>query len=104
MHDLLFARPKELDASAMHQRAAELGLDLTAFQNCQTVQRFQKVRSTVADAASLSVKGTPTFFLGEIVDGQLTVRHQLVGAVSSTGFLDLVGRLIAETSAQSGPK
>ncbi|HEX9563872.1 MAG TPA: DsbA family protein [Gemmatimonadaceae bacterium] len=78
MHDLLFARRKEWMASAniralVAKYAAELKLNPAAFARCGMNPAIgARIRRNDALAASLQIRGTPTFFVnGRIVPGAI---------------------------------
>lgn len=70
MHDLLFANPGEWGnagaLSVFNGYAEELGLDVTAFTQCQESGEFEAlVEADVALGRSLGVGSTPSFFLND---------------------------------------
>lgn len=62
-HDKLFAS-ETLGDDVYKQYAQELGLDMTAFNDCVTNHKFQKAIQDDSDfAINLGVRSTPTFFI-----------------------------------------
>ena len=72
-HDKLFANQERLDAADLARYARELGLDLTKFEQDRNDPALKtKVLEDMAEATSLGVKSTPTFFInGRIVRGAM---------------------------------
>jgi protein-disulfide isomerase len=71
MHDLLFRRQHALTDDDLRRYAAELGLDLAAFEGDRTHPAvFERIQRDVDSAiASGEVRGTPTIF----IDGHVYV-------------------------------
>jgi Na+/H+ antiporter NhaA len=66
MHDLLFARQDRLQLGDLLRYAAELGLDVTAFEADLTNARFaDRVAGDVEGGETAGVAGTPTFFIND---------------------------------------
>jgi protein-disulfide isomerase len=62
-HDRLF-KTKELALPQLKAAAGELGLDTHAFETClDTGQRADVLKTTLDEATTLGLQGTPTFFL-----------------------------------------
>lgn len=72
-HDKLFANQKELELSDLRRYAREIGLDAATFdKDCQDPSLKEKVLADMAEATSLSVHSTPTFFInGRLVKGAM---------------------------------
>jgi protein-disulfide isomerase len=100
MHALLFADQSHLEEVAIRQRAAKLGLDRAAFDDCLNGQVTDKVRQAAADAARLAVSGTPTFFLGSVrQDGKVDVTVRYDGAITSNQVASALDRLLGVGAA-----
>jgi protein-disulfide isomerase len=71
VHDLLMNRPTVSDRAALIEYAARLGLDRKAFADSLTSGRASGwLDRHIAEAQSLDVRGTPTFFVNTVrVDG-----------------------------------
>jgi len=69
-YDLLFSTQK-LDQESLIEHAQTLGLDTDAFSACLSETKFQSnIGQDMMDAASLRVKGTPTYFVnGYMIEG-----------------------------------
>ncbi len=81
MHSVLFQDQTHLDRPAIMSRAVALHLDSRQFQECLQGQARDKVKDDQSTAASLSVSGTPTFFVGLIgTDGGVKIVERLAGA------------------------
>jgi len=66
-HDKLFDASRGLGLSAYREYARELKLDLAAFDECLSSQRYQdEVQADFEYAAKLGVRSTPTFFINGI--------------------------------------
>ncbi len=70
MHDLIFAQQSAWSGSGagagdiFTAYAADLGLDVAAFQSCQTSGRFDDViQANLDEGLALGVRGTPSFFI-----------------------------------------
>lgn len=83
-HDLLLANQDTVGESAYAPFAAELGLDLDAFQECVTTGRTEAaVLRDREEGIRLQIDGTPYLFIGERrVSGAITYL-QLQGFVNS---------------------
>lgn len=63
-HDRLFARQPAFERDDLIRYATELGLPTDAFTRCLDTRRFASaVEADVAQARSLGVRSTPTFFI-----------------------------------------
>jgi protein-disulfide isomerase len=63
-HDRLFGAQDKLSTEGLKQHAAELGLNLPAFNGCVDSRKFQSAVQTDVDAGKeLGVTGTPSFFI-----------------------------------------
>lgn len=63
-HDALFVRNHGLGAQAYPQYAADLGLDVTAFNACVAERRYKaEVDADANVGINLGLTGTPTFFI-----------------------------------------
>lgn len=64
MHDAMFDNPRQLSVSDLKLRAAEIGLDLRAFETCLDTGEFaEQVAADVAAGRALGVSGTPALFI-----------------------------------------
>jgi protein-disulfide isomerase len=80
MHDLLFERQGQLDATKFHDWASELGVDRVKFLACLDEPAQERVRHDAGEAREMGVKGTPTFLIGTLEpDGRVTFRDSIVG-------------------------
>jgi protein-disulfide isomerase len=72
-HDALYAK-KQLDVAGLKATARDLKLDVNAFDKClDSGEKAQVVRTHMAEAQSLALQGTPTFFVnGRQVGGNVT--------------------------------
>ena len=66
MHDLMYERQDRLQLGDLLRYAAELGLDVGAFEADLSSARFgDRVTADVAGAEAAGVAGTPTFFIND---------------------------------------
>jgi protein-disulfide isomerase len=78
MHDRLYTLAAPVDRAALDQAAQSLGLDLGRFdRDLDDASLDARIEADLADAKTLGVKGTPTFF----VNGR-----RVVGAQPATVF------------------
>jgi protein-disulfide isomerase len=72
-HDKIFASPQALEDANFKQHAADLGLDLGAFNACYDAGKFRAaIQAEMQAASALGVSGTPAFFInGRFVSGAL---------------------------------
>jgi protein-disulfide isomerase len=86
-HDRLFADVRGLDPEAMRQSAKALGLNISVFDICMNGDSEQRVRSDVAMAQALGVRGTPTLMIGTREGpGLVRVRQVARGVASPEGL------------------
>jgi predicted DsbA family dithiol-disulfide isomerase len=71
MHDSLFENQRDLTVEALKRRAADLQLDVSAFNGClDSGRQAARVKADMADGATAGVRGTPTLFVnGRIIPG-----------------------------------
>lgn len=70
MHHLLFANQRDLGADRLPAYAAELGLDVDAFDRCLASRRHDgEIRDDIRLAQSLGITGTPAYLVGRRVPG-----------------------------------
>ena len=72
-HDKIFANAQALEDANFKQHAADLGLDVAAFNACYDAGKFRNaVQAEFQAGSSLGVSGTPAFFInGRFVSGAL---------------------------------
>ncbi|MCD4533470.1 Na+/H+ antiporter NhaA [Nocardioides sp. cx-169] len=67
MHDLLFRRQDELELQDLIGYAADLGLDVERFvRDLESERLAEHIRRDVTSADASGVRGTPTFFVGDL--------------------------------------
>ena len=71
MHDFIFENQKYLTRSSLSNFAAEIGLDVAAFENSRSHKKLaKKVTNDFESGVKSDVNGTPTFFInGHKYDG-----------------------------------
>ena len=82
MHDLLFARQKDLATTNYVTLAGELGLNVLDFEAClQSDKAIARVKTHASEAQRLGVNSTPVFFLGRVrADGSVDLLKRINGA------------------------
>ncbi|ABZ77058.1 DSBA oxidoreductase [Shewanella halifaxensis HAW-EB4] len=96
MRDSLFKNMKQLDDELYQQIASNLSLDMTKFNACLAdEQMLNKVQQDVAYGSSLGIRGTPSFVIGRVENGQLISPKLIVGAQSYQTFARLLDELLA---------
>ena len=95
MHDLLFARQREIPTADYAVYAEELGLDVPRLGSClATDEKLKKIRGDKALAESLGARATPTIFLGHMrLDGGVDLKKRVNGSVGLEAVLDVVTKL-----------
>jgi protein-disulfide isomerase len=92
-HDVLFANSRQLSPEKFEVFATQAGLDATAFNACVADGRFDAdVDRDLADARSVGVSGTPSFF----INGRM-----LGGAQPFDAFKRIIDAELANTEAAS---
>ena len=84
MQDLFFMRQEQIQPAIYTQYAQELGLDLTSFNTRLAEKKYQPIiQKDLADAESLQVNATPTWFINtERIVGALT-KEELQSAIDT---------------------
>ncbi|WP_423840543.1 DsbA family protein [Vibrio mytili] len=81
MRDVLFSNPKQLGDELYQKAATDLSLDMQAFADCLKDQSVaDKVEGDLALGKSLGVRGTPSFLIGRVENGELIEPQIVVGA------------------------
>ena len=92
----LFERQNDLATSPYDALAAELGLDVPRFAECQKdPAQVAAVRADIALAGSNRVTSTPTFLIGRVVDGKLEGE----GFAGAKPYADFAARIDAALAA-----
>jgi protein-disulfide isomerase len=75
MHDLLFQSQGQLKEDDLKSRAAQLSLNMDAFNSClASGQNEAKVRQDLIDGARLGINGTPALFInGRLLPGAVPI-------------------------------
>ena len=92
----LFERQNELGTAPYDALAAELGLDVPRFAECQKdPAQVAAVRADIALAGSNRITSTPTFLVGRVVDGKLEGE----GFAGAKPYADFAARIDAALAA-----
>jgi len=98
MHDTLYGNAQALDAGALSQYAANIGLDRAAFDACMESGRYREsIARGAAAIQALGITGTPTFVLGHAVDGKVK-GPQILGAQPAAAFASRIDALLEQGS------
>jgi protein-disulfide isomerase len=101
MHRLLFQDQAHLEKPNLLKRAVALHLDPRQFDECLHEEARGKIRQDQLTAASLSVSGTPTFFVGSVMrDGRVRIVNRLAGAKPFAEFERVLNTLLDAGSAR----
>lgn len=97
MHDRLFANQQQIARPDLSKHAEALGLDVTAFNQCLDNEKHTAaIRKSIAEAQSLQVGGTPTFFVGLTdASGSKVKGTRLTGAQPYPAFKAAIERLLS---------
>ena len=95
-HDAVFQNQLQLDPPALRGIAESISLDLGPYDRCVADSKVvDAIRADVANAKSLGVMGTPTFFVGVVAgDGRVVVKQVLTGVQTERALGDAVDNLI----------
>jgi len=94
MHDALLKTDTKLDDDSLAGEARALGLDMGHFRACVAAAKYASaIERNAAEAASLGVRGTPTFIVGSAVQGELD-GERLSGALPYGDFAAVIDRLL----------
>jgi protein-disulfide isomerase len=103
MHDALFAKGGDMGAEQLKARAAEIGLDATAFAAClDGGKQADRVAADQALAQKLGVQGTPNFFIGKADPAdpdKVTLVQRIPGAVGYPVFAAAIDALLKPAAA-----
>jgi protein-disulfide isomerase len=95
MHHGLFENQKKLGSELYEELAKEIGLDIAAFQSCLVEpSESEKVDQELAYGQSLTVQGTPHYFVGRIEEGQLVDVKRVNGAQPIEAFSKVIDALL----------
>jgi len=98
MHDRLFGNQGALAAADMAAHARAVGVNQPNFQQCLAGGRHKEpIRKGMAEAISLGVSGTPTFFIGLASpdSSKVKVLRVLKGAGSYVNFKEVLDGALA---------
>ena len=98
MHDRLFRNQASITPDKLPLHAQMLNIDVAKFQRCVEEERYSaSVRSSVAEAKTLGLHGTPNFFLGVSDPNGSTLRAliRIEGAQPWDTFQIAIEKLLA---------
>jgi len=73
MHDALLAKGSDLSAQGIEQHARALKLDVNRFDTCVASGKYAAaIGHNAAEADALGLRGTPSFIIGRVQQGQLS--------------------------------
>jgi protein-disulfide isomerase len=82
VHDRFFEDPVLIKSRSPVDLVAGLGLDLSLLRSCLASSGPAAVQSTIREAATFGIRGTPGFLLGRFKDGELRVSERFSGALA----------------------
>lgn len=89
LHDRMFERTPNYKPTDLDHDAAEIGLDIPAFQACrQSGRGLEAVRRDIADAARIGITSTPTYIINGVpMTGVMTpaIFKELLDALRQSG-------------------
>lgn len=95
MHNALFANQRRLSPDLYKELAQTLALNVDEFLGClQQAELASDVDQDTAYGQSLGVRGTPTFFIGRMQDGQLVEAQRISGAQPFSTFAQAIDALL----------
>jgi protein-disulfide isomerase len=95
MHAALLSRDMKLDDASLLRQAQALGLDVARFRECVAGNKYEAaIARNAAQAASLGVRGTPSFIIGEVAHGELE-GVRIAGTIPYQDFSAYLDRLLA---------
>jgi len=72
MHDALLAKGADLTAKGIEEHARALKLDVNRFNTCVAAGKYAgAIAHNAAEARALGLRGTPSFVIGRVQQGQL---------------------------------
>lgn len=101
MRTSLFSNMKLLGNELYLNIAKELSLDINKFNDCLSDNAITlKIQQDIAYGSSLGIRGTPSFIIGRVENGQLLDPKLVVGAQNYQTFAKLIDSLLSETSTK----
>jgi protein-disulfide isomerase len=98
MHDLLFRNQLALESANLELYAERAGAGLAAFRTCMSDGQSLIARD-LEDARRLGIRGTPTFLIGTLNAGQVTISSGLRGAGQPGELATLIEQVMLAESA-----
>jgi protein-disulfide isomerase len=100
MHHALFSNQKTLGPPLYTRTAGELKLDEDAFKRCTADTAVgAAVDKEMAAGRNYGVRGTPTFYVGEIKDGKIVNAKRLSGAQPFAKFAQYIDAALGTQTA-----
>ena len=100
MHHALFSNQKTLGTPLYTRTAGELKLDEDAFKRCTADAAVgAAMDKEIAAGRNYGVRGTPTFYVGEIRDGKIVNAKQLSGAQPFAKFAQYIDAALGTQTA-----
>ncbi|MGY0614485.1 thioredoxin domain-containing protein [Vibrio sp. FJH11] len=94
MRDMLFNNVKQLGDEFYQKAATDLSLNMDAFSNClKDPAVADKIKEDMALGQSLGVRGTPSFLIGRVENGELIEPQIVVGAQRYPAFESVLNEL-----------
>jgi protein-disulfide isomerase len=96
MHDMMFRDQSHLDTTGLLAMAKRVGLG-SKFEACLATNSTEGVvRSDLAAATKSGIDSTPTFLIGRINDGVVSVSVRILGAEPESTFARVLDELLKD--------
>ena len=95
-HDRLFVLPLSNGPAAMERKAADIGVDMSAFAECLRGDDPVQLDRDLQQAARLGLRSTPSLLLGRNSNGQaVAVTDMFVGDVDPSLLAQAIDRIVS---------
>ena len=100
MHGQLYSHQQNLTDPDLLAHAKVVGADTSAWQQCVTGAAMTRIRQDQADGRTLSISGTPTFFVGVLKDGKVHAQRKVIGARPYADFKSAIDAVLTSPDAK----
>lgn len=99
MRTSLFNNMAQLSHELYQQIATELSLEMSQFNDCLNDTAIAaKIQRDIAYGSNLGIRGTPSFIIGRVENGQIITPKLVVGAQSYDTLAYLIDTLLAQAN------
>jgi protein-disulfide isomerase len=99
-HDLLFTRWQGTPLTSLD--VSDLSVDMTSLNSC-TQHSQPAVDRDLRDGAALGVSSTPTFFVGALHNGQVSVHDVIIGRVPTQRYRTAIDKVLMNIDSHGSP-